>query len=199
MVKFEPTEIENDFSRLLCCKIGNLDPELDPLIIEVDGVGERPVCHFELPPQLFYKQKKERDMTPVDSKYKIIDFESLGTKVKNTKRFMVLNPTSQGYEFEWEHVDQDSQSKKKPMFSCITQKGVVLSGKKFEMAFEYIPEGVGEHESYWNFRVPKEGICQPFMVVGHVVEPIVLFETGKINFGPLLLGGKSREVVSLIN
>lgn len=40
---------------------------------------------------------------------------------------------------------------------------------------------------------------QPFMVVGHVVEPIVLFETGKINFGPLLLEGKNRETVNLIN
>jgi hydrocephalus-inducing protein len=27
----------------------------------------------------------------------------------------------------------------------------------------------------------------------------VLFETGKIKFGPLLLQGKNREVVSLIN
>jgi len=27
----------------------------------------------------------------------------------------------------------------------------------------------------------------------------VLFETGKIKFGPLLLGGKNREVVQLIN
>jgi len=29
------------------------------------------------------------------------------------------------------------------------------------------------------------------MIVGHVVEPIVLFESGKINFGPLLLGFKN--------
>lgn len=50
VVKFSPTEIEADFSRLICCKIGNLNPALKPLIIELDGVGERPVCHFEIPP-----------------------------------------------------------------------------------------------------------------------------------------------------
>jgi hydrocephalus-inducing protein len=73
VVKFAPTEIEPDFSRLICCKIGNLNPDQEPLILELDGVGERPVCHFELPPS-FYKEKKERDMTPIDSKYNIIDF-----------------------------------------------------------------------------------------------------------------------------
>lgn len=37
------------------------------------------------------------------------------------------------------------------------------------------------------------------MVVGRVVEPNVLFETGKIKFGPLLLEGKNREVANIIN
>ena len=37
------------------------------------------------------------------------------------------------------------------------------------------------------------------MIVGRVNEPNVLFETGKIKFGPLLLDGKNREVVNIIN
>lgn len=37
------------------------------------------------------------------------------------------------------------------------------------------------------------------MVVGRVNEPNVLFETGKIKFGPLLLEGKNREIVNIIN
>ena len=37
------------------------------------------------------------------------------------------------------------------------------------------------------------------MVVGRVVEPNILFETGKIKFGPLLLEGKNREIVKIIN
>ena len=33
-------------------------------------------------------------MVAVDSKYKIVEFDSLGTNIKNTKRFMAVNPTS---------------------------------------------------------------------------------------------------------
>lgn len=43
-------------------------------------------------------------MTPIDNKYKIIEFDSLGINIKNQKKFMAVNPTSQGYEFEWEEV-----------------------------------------------------------------------------------------------
>lgn len=115
---------------------------------------------------------------------------------------MVTNPTSQGYEFLWEQVDEEGKEKKenqKPIFTCQTQKGVILSGKKFKMVFEYTPDGVGEHISYWNFKIPSEKICQPFLIVGHVIEPIVIFESGKINFGPLLLGGKNKEIINIVN
>jgi hypothetical protein len=37
------------------------------------------------------------------------------------------------------------------------------------------------------------------MVVGRVNEPNVLFEVSKIKFGPLLLEGKNRETVNIIN
>jgi hydrocephalus-inducing protein len=67
------------------------------------------------------------------------------------------------------------------------------------MVFEYTPDSVGEHESIWIFRIPAENITQHFLVVGRVNEPNVLFETGKIKFGPLLLQGKNRETVQLIN
>ena len=44
------------------------------------------------------------------------------------------------------------------MFKCITPKGIILSGKKFEMIFEYTPDNVGEHESYWVFNIKSQGI-----------------------------------------
>jgi len=92
LVKFAPTEIEADFARVISANFLYLDPEQPALEISVDGVAERPVIHFELPPNT-YRERKEKDMTPVDSKYKIIEFESLGTSIKNTRRFMAVNPT----------------------------------------------------------------------------------------------------------
>lgn len=133
-----------------------MSPDIKPLIIELNGIAERPIIHFELPINS-YRERKEKDMCPIDHKYKIIEFESLGTNIKNTRRFMAVNPTSSGYEFEWEEIP-DENKKLKPMFKCLTPKGVILSGKKYEMTFEYIPDNVGEHESYWIFKVPSEKI-----------------------------------------
>lgn len=37
------------------------------------------------------------------------------------------------------------------------------------------------------------------MMVGSVKEPNVFFDMGKINFGPLLIGGKNKEIVGIKN
>ena len=185
IVKFNPLEVEADMSRILSANILNLNPEQEPLIIECNGIAERPVIHFELPPTT-YRERKEKDMAQVDSKYRIIEFESLGTNIKNTKRFMAVNPTNSGYEFEWEEVIDES-NKQKPLFKCATQRGLILSGKKSEMCFEYTPDTVGEHESRWIFRIPSENITAHFLIVGRVNEPNVLLETSRVKFGPLLL------------
>lgn len=55
----------------------------------MDGEAERPVCHFELPPTNYREKKPD-----LEAKYNVIEFDSLGWKVKNTKRFYVVNPTS---------------------------------------------------------------------------------------------------------
>ena len=107
LVKFNPLEVEADMSRILSANIQDLNPELEPLIIETNGIAERPVIHFELPPTT-YRERKEKDMAQVDSKYRIIEFDSLGTNIKNTKRFMAVNPTNSGYEFEWEEIIDES-------------------------------------------------------------------------------------------
>jgi len=197
IVKYSPVEVEADNSRILSANIRNLAGETEPLIIEVNGVAERPIIHFELP-NTTYRERKEKDMTPVDAKFKIIEFESLGTMIRNTKRFMAVNPTATGYEFEWEEI-QEQGKVLKPMFKCTTPKGLILSGKKSEMVFEYTPDSVGEHESKWLFKIPQENIQQHFLIVGRVNEPNVLFESGKIRFGPLLLQGKNKETVRIIN
>lgn len=197
IVKFNPLEVEADMSRILSANILNLNPDCEPLIIECSGVAERPVIHFELPPTT-YRERKEKDMAQVDSKYRIIEFESLGTNIKNTKRFMAVNPTNQGYEFEWEEVIDES-NKSKPLFKCVTLRGLILSGKKSEMCFEYTPDTVGEHESRWIFRIPSENITAHFLIVGRVNEPNVLLESSRVKFGPLLLQGKNKEVIKIIN
>ena len=198
IVKFSPTEVDNLNERLLVCSLSNLSPDLEPLVIELKGKSARPMCHFELPSSN-YREKKAQDMVPIDSSYQILEFESMGTKVKNTKRFYVVNPTNQGYEFEWEAEEREGTELALKQFKCLTPKGVVLSGKKYEMIFEYTPEVLGNHESYWRFRIPSEKLVQNFLIVGSVLEPVVLLEKGMINFNQLLLGGKAVEGINIIN
>ena len=198
-VKFSPTEVEESNNRLLIIAIENLDPSQQKLIIEMDGETERPICHFELPPSTYRAKKPD-----LDQKFSIIEFESLGTKIKNVKRFYVVNPTNQGYEYEWKRIEEDklptgANPSYSGFFKAVNSKGVILSGKKSEMIFEYSPETTGLHESYWTFEIPGEKIIQYFLVVGVVKEANVFIDVGKVNFGPLLLGGKNKEVVKLKN
>lgn len=93
IVRFSPVEVESDFSRILSANIRNLNPALEPLTIELNGSAERPIIHFELP-LTTYRERKSKDMAPVDEKLKIIEFDSIGINIRNTNRFMAVNPTS---------------------------------------------------------------------------------------------------------
>lgn len=115
-----------------------------------------------------------------------------------------MNPTSQGYEFEWKRIEEDklptgANPSYSGFFRSVTSKGVILSGKKYEMIFEYSPELTGLHESYWTFEIPSEKIVKHFLIAGIVKEANVFIDVGKVNFGPLLLGGKNKEIVTLKN
>ena len=147
-------------------------------------------------PSSDYRERKE----DLDAKYNIIEFESIGTKVKNVKRFYMMNPTNAGYNFNWrveeKNIDVDTGA---TFFKCITQKGVILSGKKFEIIFEYTPEIQGTHEAFYIFEIPEHKIKEYFFIMGEVNDPNVFIDVGKVNFGPLLLKGRNKETVHIKN
>ena len=55
-----------------------------------------------------------------------------------------MNATASSYDFEWRKVDEEPKDSHAVntgnYFRCVTQKGTVLSGKKYEVVFEYSPE-----------------------------------------------------------
>jgi hydrocephalus-inducing protein len=109
-----------------------------------------------LPPS---KLKSERE------NIKIIEFESLGCKIKNTKRFYIVNPTASSYEFEWRKLEEEvNKNNHSNYFKCITPKGSILSGKKFEVIFEYSPETIGTHTVYYNFYIAEFKLEQQFLI-----------------------------------
>lgn len=50
-------------------------------------------------------------------------------------RFYVVNPTNTGYDFSWE-----GQGNPHPSWRCVTQRGMILAGKRGEMVFEFTPD-----------------------------------------------------------
>ena len=188
-LRFSPLEIdEYNFKRILTCHMQNLDPTYKILNIDLSGDAERPLCHFEIQSGI----KRENGAT-------VLEFESVGLMIRNTLRFFALNPTNQGYEFEWEQQDEELIPSIHKVFKCLTPKGIIYSGKKFEMIFEYTPNSIGNHQAFWNFKILSENQPHKFMLNGITREPLILFEKGMIQFDPLLPGGRQKETIEIIN
>lgn len=67
------------------------------------------------------------------------------------------------------------------------------------MIFEYTPNVPGKHEGHWVFEIPQFKLKEYFYLTGSVKDPNIFFDVGKINFGPLLLSGKGKEIVQIRN
>ena len=182
------------------------DAQAQP-VLEISGKSARPLCHLELeesdwlsggrrPPTLTTPGGK-----PVDPTSRCIEFESLGTQVRNTRRFFVMNPTNISYKYRWECEDGTGAAVAhlSAAFKCIHKEGFVLSGMKSEMVFEYVPDSDQLLESFWRFVIPEHDISVPFILVGHVKEPRVFFDKTFCNFNSLLLDHKGVQSVKLVN
>jgi len=196
-------------------QIANLADNLSPPTISVKSEGQRPTCHFELTQSDYLLSHRRRDdmpgpngrVGPLDMSYKVIEFKSLGTSVRNTRRFYIQNPTNVHYGFEFICEDPGNlpsyQGKNPPgprhPFRCLTQKGMVESGRKFEMVFEFTPDINDLVESFWRFVIPQHNIEMPVLLVGSVAEPEVVLNTAHINFHANILNRTAKQVIYLKN
>jgi hydrocephalus-inducing protein len=60
-------------------------------------------------------------------------------------KFYAVNPTNLGYEFEWNRIEDNklpawANPSCSYYFKCNAIRGIILSGKKYEMNFDYLPE-----------------------------------------------------------
>jgi hydrocephalus-inducing protein len=206
-VRFKPVEVV-DARRLLIASIPHMPEDAQALSRPLNGRILRPWCHFEMPESDYLSSGRrnpdmkgpEGDLGPLDPATRVVEYESLGTKVRNTKRFFVLNPTSMSYEFFWgpQKVEGGKAAPVGP-FRCLTPRGVCQSGKRYEMAFEYTPEDDEVTEGFWEFRIPDQGITVPFLMVGHVKEPRVALDRPGVHFGKVLVGTNITETMHIIN
>ncbi len=216
-VKFAPMGCR-DFSRVLGGCIKNLNKELAQPRIRISGAGRRPKCHFELEGSDYLQAgRRPADMPDMygrlgaldASTYQVIEFKSLGTHVRNTRKFYVVNPTGSDYDYEWVYEGVSMRGQGGSLgpsggavvnpFSCLSRKGTVKSGRKAEMVFEFTPRFDKLVESVWKFKIPDQGIEISVLIVGRIAEPDVTLDRTHINFKHLLLGTRKRDVIYLVN
>lgn len=206
-VKFAPLNV-NDYQARVLCQIPNTeDGKVGPMIA-VKGRGLLPYCHMELEESDYITAGRRDPDLPgpsgaasgigLDPNTKVIEFSCIGLETKASKKFEMINPTNADYNFEWVKEDQND-AKKHDQFTCLVPSGTLTGGKKFDITFEFEPNSLETQESFWKFRIPKYDLTVPFLLVGHVSEPKVLFERSHITLKPLLVGKQGRDTVNLIN
>lgn len=121
-------------------KLVSTDPAAPPLCLCPQVL--RPWCHFELPESDYVTGGRRNPDLPgpsgvlelLDPAAKVVEFESLGIRVRNTRRFFILNPTSITYEFVWAPMLPPAVAAlggppPPSPFSCVVRKGTISEGR----------------------------------------------------------------------
>jgi hypothetical protein len=156
------------------------------------------VClHLQVPHSsnsLATQPKLSNDSTSKGAEPLPILIEAIGTSDAVIKRFMVHNPTSVSYAFEWHYV-----SGPQGLLRCSTSKGVISPGRRYEMVFDFTAQDVSITEMIWTFDIPAQNVQVPVLFIGRVVEPRVRFSAPSHNFQQVLLGRRASTEVQLVN
>ncbi|XP_071173399.1 hydrocephalus-inducing protein homolog isoform X10 [Mytilus edulis] len=207
-VKFSPLDV-NTYEGRLICTIPNLEKDIQGPVVGLKGKSLMPYCHFELQdsdyitgarrdPELPGPGDSTRGTT-LDPNTRVIEFSCVGVGVKKTLTFGVVNPTNKGYSFEWICEDRNDDTTKVSPFKCVTMEGLIKSGKRFPVTFEFTSMELDTVESFWRFVIPDQNISVPFLLVGKAREPDIAMDRSHMNFKALLIGHAATESVYIIN
>ncbi|CAF0941486.1 unnamed protein product [Adineta steineri] len=208
-IKFAPLDINDYQARLICC-IPNLETGKSGPTIAVRGRSLLPFCHFELEESDYLTSGRRRvdllinnhsTQPPapfIDRQTRVIEFKSVGTGSTLNRSFSVLNPTDTDYTYRW-ICDDNLDLTKQPSFVCRTIQGKIGSGKGAIMSFDFFPRSFGIVESMYRFEIPTHSLSVPFLLVGQISEPQILFDRTFISFHPVLIGHYVEEQITLIN
>lgn len=63
---------------------------------------------------------------------------------------------------------------------CKSLSGLVSSGKKATIKFDFTPNSLELVESFWRFTIPTLGLSVPILVVGMTKEPRVVIDKSQV-------------------
>ncbi|NXE09199.1 HYDIN protein, partial [Lophotis ruficrista] len=202
-MKFSPVYV-GDFESRMLCSIPNLKPNQKGPEVAVKGRSLMSNCHFELEDSDYITAKRRSPElqgpkgTMFDLSTRVVEFAAIGVCGRNSRTFLVMNPTSSAYSFQWTCQDPEAPPEQVAFF-CLTGRGQIQPGKKAEMKFEFIPRHLDITESFWVFTIPEQSISVPFLLVGNATDPLVTLDRSHLNFPLLLIGHEVKQTVYMIN
>ncbi|XP_010189967.1 PREDICTED: hydrocephalus-inducing protein homolog, partial [Mesitornis unicolor] len=202
-MKFSPVYV-GDFESRMLCSIPNLGPNQKGPEVVVKGRSLMPTCHFELEDSDYITANRRRSELQgpkgmsLDFNTRVVEFAAVGVCGRNSRTFMVVNPTSSAYSFQWTCQDPEAPPEQVAFF-CLTERGQIQPGKKAEVKFEFTPRHLDITESFWVFTIPEQSISIPFLLVGNTTEPLVTLDRSYLNLHLLLIGHKVHHTIYMIN
>ncbi|NXL46323.1 HYDIN protein, partial [Podilymbus podiceps] len=202
-MKFSPVYV-GDFESCMLCSIPNLKPNQKGPKVVVKGRSLMPDCHFELedPDYITAKRGNPQLQGPkgatFDFNTRVVEFAAIGVGSRNSRTFMVMNPTSSAYSFQWTCQDPGGPPEQVAFF-CLTKRGQIQPGKKAEIKFEFIPQRLDITESFWVFTILEKSISFPFLLVGNTTDPLVTLDRSHLNFHLRLIGHEVQQTIYMIN
>jgi hydrocephalus-inducing protein len=169
-LRFEPMDAE-DFEVKAVFAASSPDapagaPATSSLVIAVSGRATRPVCHMDVPHTDYLSQRSvdllgpNGERGPLDASVRVLHIPSLGIGVRNPKRFYVVNSTNAAYDFAWEVTGTAAAASLGSTIKCLTPRGMIGAGKRFEMAFEFAPKAPVVSEAFYRFSIPGHNLSQ---------------------------------------
>ncbi|KAM9214465.1 hydrocephalus-inducing protein homolog [Leptosomus discolor] len=202
-MKFSPVYV-GDFESRMLCSIPNMKPNQEGPAVVVKGRSLMPNCHFELEDSDYLTAKRHSPDwqgpkgTALDLNTRVIEFTAVGVCSRNSRTFMVMNPTDSVYSFQWTCQDPQGPAERVAFF-CLTERGQIQPGKKAEMKFEFIPQHLDITESFWVFTIPEQSVSVPFLLVGKTTDPLVTLDRSHLNFHLVLTGHKVHQTIYMTN
>ncbi|NXS73554.1 HYDIN protein, partial [Pandion haliaetus] len=202
-MKFSPVYV-GDFESCMLCSIPNLKPNQRSPEVVVKGRSLMPNCHFELEDSDYITTKRHNPElqgpkgATLDLNTRVIEFVAIGVCGRKSRTFMVMNPTSSAYSFQWTCQDPEAPPEEVAFF-CLTKRGRIQPGKKAEMKFEFIPQHLDITESFWVFTIPEQSVSVPFLLVGNATDPLVTLDRSHLNFNLVLIGHEVHQTIYIIN
>ncbi|XP_009468798.1 PREDICTED: hydrocephalus-inducing protein homolog [Nipponia nippon] len=202
-MKFSPVYV-GDFESRMVCSIPNLKANQKGPEVVVRGRSLMPNCHFELEDSDYITaQRRNPELqgpkgATLDLNTRVIEFAATGVYSRNSRTFVVMNPTGSAYSFQWTCQDPEFPPEQVAFF-CLTERGQIQPGKKTEMKFEFIPRHLDITESFWVFTIPEQSISVPFLLVGNTTDPLVTLDRSHLNFHLLLIGHEVHQTIYMIN